>query len=227
MLFHVVMTVSVPAGTDDALVARLGEQEHERAAELQRSGKWLHLWRIVGQWSNVSVFDVASGDEMHAILESLPLHRFMRVEVTALAHHPGAIVPGDSPLIPEAKRKALATSFIEALGKRDAELLRSITTEDVTWSLPGSSVVAGVARGVGGIMDRAKRFAEKSLSIQIEHVVVGHRGVALLLHNTGQSGSARLDEHLTTVIQLEGERIHRLDTYITDVPMLDRYFATP
>ena len=61
------------------------------AAELQRQGKWLHLWRVVGQWANISIFRVESPGELHEILESLPLHPFMETKVIALCRHPGSI----------------------------------------------------------------------------------------------------------------------------------------
>ena len=51
----------------------------------------LHLWRIAGQYSNVSIFDVADHDELHAILSALPLFPFMQIDVTPLARHPSAI----------------------------------------------------------------------------------------------------------------------------------------
>ena len=91
MLFHVTISVRIPRGEDPEKVKRLGAQEHERAAELQRQGKWLHLWRIVGQWANVSIFKVDSPIELHEILESLPLHPYMEVDVKALCRHPGAL----------------------------------------------------------------------------------------------------------------------------------------
>ncbi len=91
MLFHVKITVRVPYDADPDKIKQLGALEHERAAELQRQGKWLHLWRVVGQWANVSIFKVESPAELHEILESLPLHPFMDVEVTALCRHPGSL----------------------------------------------------------------------------------------------------------------------------------------
>ena len=91
MLFHVVIDVRVPLDTDPEKVRQLGEREHERAAELQRQGKWLHLWRVVGKWANVSIFSVESPAELHDILESLPLRPYMGVEVTALCRHPGSL----------------------------------------------------------------------------------------------------------------------------------------
>ncbi|WP_103340776.1 muconolactone Delta-isomerase [Amycolatopsis sp. CA-126428] len=85
MLFHVRMDVTIPPGLD--VTDRVAE-EKARALELQRASVWVHLWRIVGYYSNFSVFDVASNDELHGILSSLPLYPFMRIEVTPLATHP-------------------------------------------------------------------------------------------------------------------------------------------
>jgi muconolactone D-isomerase len=95
MLFHVRMTVRLPPETDPETAASLNVQEHERAEPLQRSGKWLHLWRVAGSWENVSIFDVADPGELHDILSSLPLYPYMDVEVTALCHHPGAVAVSD------------------------------------------------------------------------------------------------------------------------------------
>ena len=90
MLFHVTMTVKIPRDIDQAEIKAIREQEHQRASDLQQQGKWLHLWRVVGQFANVSIFKVDSPGELHSILESLPLYPFMTVAVTALCQHPGA-----------------------------------------------------------------------------------------------------------------------------------------
>jgi muconolactone D-isomerase len=91
MLFHVSITVRIPHDADAEKIKRLSAQEHERAKELQLQHKWLHLWRVAGKYANVSVFNVENPDELHEILNSLPLYPFMEVEVTALSHHPGAL----------------------------------------------------------------------------------------------------------------------------------------
>ena len=49
------------------------------------------LWRVAGQYSNISIFDVADHDELHAILSTLPLFPFMAIQVTPLARHPSAV----------------------------------------------------------------------------------------------------------------------------------------
>jgi muconolactone D-isomerase len=90
MLFHVAIAVRVPYGVAPETMRELGEREHERAAELQRQGKWPHLWRVAGKFANISIFEVDSPAELHEILESLPLYPFMEVEVTAFCRHPGS-----------------------------------------------------------------------------------------------------------------------------------------
>ena len=91
MFYCVRMDVRVPHDVDKATFERLKAEEKARAQQLQRDGKWPHLWRVAGCYANVSVFDVADHDELHAILASLPLFLFMDITVTPLARHPSAI----------------------------------------------------------------------------------------------------------------------------------------
>lgn len=91
MLYCVRMNVNVPQGMDPARFERLKAEEKAVAQELQHSGKWRHLWRVAGQYANISVFDVDSHDELHGLLSSLPLFPFMDITVTPLARHPSAI----------------------------------------------------------------------------------------------------------------------------------------
>jgi muconolactone D-isomerase len=87
------MAIHIPHDVDAEKIKRLSAEEHARAKELQLQRKWLHLWRVVGQYKNISLFDVESPAELHEILSSLPLHPYMEVEVTALCHHPGSLEP--------------------------------------------------------------------------------------------------------------------------------------
>ena len=88
MLFHVRMDVSLPHDLDPNRRAELLAAQQDRELELQKLGVWPHLWRVVGQYSDIGVLDVPSNDELHAFLSSLPLWEFMEVEVTPLAQHP-------------------------------------------------------------------------------------------------------------------------------------------
>ncbi len=91
MLYCVQMDVRVPRDVDPAVFDRLKVEEKAQSEALQRSGEWRHLWRVTGRYANISVFDVASHDELHAILSGLPLFPFMEISVTPLSQHPSAV----------------------------------------------------------------------------------------------------------------------------------------
>jgi muconolactone D-isomerase len=95
MIFQVEMDVQIPHHLDPAYIDGLKADEKARAQDLQRSGKWRHLWRVAGQYRNVSIFDVENNAELHDILTSLPLFSFMAVRVTALCRHPSSIHDDD------------------------------------------------------------------------------------------------------------------------------------
>ncbi len=95
MLFMVEMDVRIPLGFDPSEAERLKATEKARFQELQRSGKWRHIWRVSGRYANVSIFDVASNGELHDLLTSLPLYPFMKIKVTALCRHPSSIHEDD------------------------------------------------------------------------------------------------------------------------------------
>ena len=95
MLFMVEMDVRIPAGFDAEESAKLKAAEKVCFQELQRSGTWRHIWRVVGRYANVSIFDVPGNAELHNILTGLPLYRFMEIKVTALCRHPSSIHDDD------------------------------------------------------------------------------------------------------------------------------------
>ena len=96
MLFHIQMDVHLPHGMPSEEADALKTAEREQAQELQRRGKWRHLWRIAGRYSNVSIFDVSGPDELHDILSNLPLFPFMEIEVRPLCRHPSSIRDDDT-----------------------------------------------------------------------------------------------------------------------------------
>lgn len=91
MLFLVRMDVNIPLDMPPAVADDIKAREKAYAQDLQRQGKWTHLYRVVGEYANYSIFDVASNDELHALLSGLPLFPYMRIKVTPLARHPSAI----------------------------------------------------------------------------------------------------------------------------------------
>jgi muconolactone D-isomerase len=91
MLHHVRMDVQVPHDVDADRFQRPRVEETVCALDLQRRGKWRHVWRVGRPVSNVSIFDVADHDELHALPSTLPLFPFMRIAVMRLTGHPSAI----------------------------------------------------------------------------------------------------------------------------------------
>lgn len=95
MLFHVRMDVRIPHDFPPEAGATLKAKEKQRSQELQRSGTWRHLWRIAGQYSNISIFDVSDIQQLHEILSTLPLFPFMEITVSPLCRHPSSIREDD------------------------------------------------------------------------------------------------------------------------------------
>lgn len=96
MLFHVRMDVKIPRDLPADEVAEILAREKAYSQELQRSGKWRHIWRLAGEYANFSIFDVRDNTELHEILMGLPLFKFMDVKVTPLLRHPSAIRDDDT-----------------------------------------------------------------------------------------------------------------------------------
>jgi muconolactone D-isomerase len=89
------MDVHIPRDLDATVTGKLLADEKALSQKLQRAGTWRHLWRIVGQYANISVFDVENPSQLHQILTSLPLFPFMKITVTPLCHHPSSILSED------------------------------------------------------------------------------------------------------------------------------------
>lgn len=85
------MDVRIPRELDRQTRQETIAREKAYSQKLQRGGEWKHIWRIVGKYSNISIFDVESTDRLHEILWGLPLFEYMEIDVTPLAQHPSAI----------------------------------------------------------------------------------------------------------------------------------------
>ena len=91
MLYLVRMDVNIPSDLPVDQVNEVKASEKAYSQDLQRDGRWKHIWRVTGEYSNYSIFDVSSNDELHNLLQALPLYPFMKISVTPLSQHPSAI----------------------------------------------------------------------------------------------------------------------------------------
>ncbi|MDR9176657.1 muconolactone Delta-isomerase [Burkholderia multivorans] len=95
MLFHVRMDVNLPADMPAGVADEIKAREKAYSQTLQRSSKWRHIWRVVGEYANYSIFDVADNAELHDILTQLPLFPYMKISVTPLCRHPSSVREDD------------------------------------------------------------------------------------------------------------------------------------
>lgn len=91
MLYLVRMDVHIPHDMPAAQADEIKAREKAYAQNLQREGQWQHLWRVVGEYANYSIFDVESNEALHTLLSGLPLFPYMKIAVTPLAPHPSSI----------------------------------------------------------------------------------------------------------------------------------------
>ncbi len=96
MLFQVEMTVKLPPEMPAEQAAQIKAREKAYAQELQRAGKWRHLWRVAGSYANVSIFDVENNAELQEIVSNLPLFPYMEIGVKPLCRHPSSIREDDT-----------------------------------------------------------------------------------------------------------------------------------
>jgi muconolactone delta-isomerase len=91
MEFLTDMVTKVPEGTSTEKVDELRAAEAVRAAELAKKGHLVRLWRPPlgpGEWRSIGLFRAANELELREILDSLPLHIWMKVTITPLSPHP-------------------------------------------------------------------------------------------------------------------------------------------
>lgn len=63
------------------------ESEGRRARELAEAGILKRLWRLPGQTANIGLYETENLTQLHEILLSWPMYRYMAVEVTVLAEN--------------------------------------------------------------------------------------------------------------------------------------------
>ena len=103
MEYLVTMTTRVPDGTPQEAVQDIRTREAAHSRELAAQGHLLRLWRPPlqpGEWRTLGLFAAAGGDQLEAILASMPLRVWRTDEVTPLSPH-----PNDPPPAPRTAQK--------------------------------------------------------------------------------------------------------------------------
>jgi hypothetical protein len=78
---------------------------------------------------------------------------------------------------------------------------------------------------VDPVIARCQLITSYGLIFDLKHVLYGQFGFALSLNNKAKRGDLILDEHLATVCSLREDKIIQIDTYLSDVPVANAFFA--
>ena len=84
------VAIAIDLTTVDELAREnLIKAERQRGRELRAMGAIRAIWRVPGDGlRNVGVWRAADEIDLRALIESLPMHAHMRLEITPLLHHP-------------------------------------------------------------------------------------------------------------------------------------------
>ncbi|HEX8021232.1 hypothetical protein [Mucilaginibacter sp.] len=122
-------------------------------------------------------------------------------------------------------KEQLANKFLTGLKNRDWQLMRSALADDVTWTLPGTSLLSGPAVGADAVIKRANQLRDFGVMVQLNHILYGLDSVALSLHNTASRGDLILDEQVAIVCDINDGKISRIVTHLSDVEGINKFFV--
>jgi muconolactone delta-isomerase len=91
MEFLTTFTVTPPDEADAVEVEDMKAREADRTRELAEQGNLVRLWTLPptpGSWRALGLWRAEDGEELQAILKSLPMDRWMTTVTTRLTEHP-------------------------------------------------------------------------------------------------------------------------------------------
>jgi muconolactone delta-isomerase len=89
--FLTTFEVTIPDGATEQEVAEITAREADRTRDLAKQGHLGRLWMLPptpGRWRALGLWQADSEEELQAILESLPMAKWMTTETTPLTQHP-------------------------------------------------------------------------------------------------------------------------------------------
>lgn len=122
--------------------------------------------------------------------------------------------------------RELANQFLTAFRNADQSLLWLVTVEEVEWALPGNSIVSGMAKGRWAVLNRIRQLRHFEAHFELLSLLYGVDGFALSLHGTAKRKDECWDEYLAVVCQVELGKIYWIETMLSNVGSINRYFVT-
>ncbi len=124
-----------------------------------------------------------------------------------------------------AAAERVTNAFHEAPANEDWGALHGVLTEDASWILPGDNAMPDPAKDADVVMEQARFIASYNMRLDLRHVLVSRLNMALYQHNTAERAGQRFGEEVATVCSPRGERIRRIETFVSDLDGSDRFFA--
>ncbi|MET3981841.1 MULTISPECIES: nuclear transport factor 2 family protein [unclassified Mucilaginibacter] len=121
-------------------------------------------------------------------------------------------------------KQKLGNQFILAFRDQNWDLLKSIITEDCTWSISGENDLADKLTGHDEVISKARQFVTK-LSFEFDHIRQSLNCVALAIFTHAATGDKNADEQIATVNTIRDGKISEINTFFSDVPGMHSYFA--
>ncbi|MFJ2730694.1 nuclear transport factor 2 family protein [Streptomyces collinus] len=122
------------------------------------------------------------------------------------------------------KDAAVVGEMLAAARRQDWDRVAELLDPEVVWSLPGNSRISGDAVGPKAVVERAQAIDAAQLTTDPQHLHIGSRSIVATIHNTADK-PLPLDEWLALVFTVRSGRITTIDTHLSDVPMLERFYA--
>ncbi len=91
MEFLTTFEVTFPSGAGEQEIAEVKAREADLTRELAEQGHLVRLWMLPptpGSWHALGLWRAEHGEELQAILKSLPMDKWMTTETTPLTEHP-------------------------------------------------------------------------------------------------------------------------------------------
>jgi ketosteroid isomerase-like protein len=120
----------------------------------------------------------------------------------------------------------IVQKMYQCLAAGDLEALRNqVFTPDVTWDLPGRSVLAGVKQGVDEVLAFLGVIGKSGLQVELLEMHAITEDQVIETHRVfGEVPGARRDGYTATVYRIRDGRIAGVNDYVHDQHEADHYF---
>jgi len=123
------------------------------------------------------------------------------------------------------ERSVLPEDFLSTLRNGNRERLWSITAPFIRWTLPGESLISGVANGREAVFNRMMQLKHFGVKFELMEILTGLEGFALSLHNTARRKNMMLDVYVAIVCQVENGKIVQIATLLSDTENINEFFV--